>query len=408
MVVLDARGSGQLFGSPEALCARIGTEARRAGMKVRVAIAGDPDTAVLAAHGFETDIVVPPGREGDSLASLPIQALAAFPLSQQPGRGVSGKAAENPCAALELWGVRTLGQLASLPESGVFERLGAEGVALQQLARGVRRRPLLPIRPAPGLSQSIELEHPIPEREALLFVLGSLINQLCAKLEAHAFAARELHLGLVLEKGVDRERSIRLASATRDHRLLLKLADVELETHPPESAVTVVTVSADPAKPRTTQKGLFSPASPEPEKLELHMARIAKLVGRENVGSPELLDSHRPQAFRIKHFQPSSTGTVREKGERAPALRVFRPPLKASVSLESNLPARLTAAGGKAQAGLRGRVIRAAGPWRTSGDWWGETRWARDEWDVQLDGGSVCRIYRDAIAGAWFVEGVYD
>ncbi len=407
-IVLDVRGSAQLFGPPEKLCARIGVEARRAGLAVRIAVAADPDTAVLAAHGFETDIVIPPGKEPEFLAPLPIGLLATYLLDQNPHRAQrSGKVVENPCAALELWGVRTLGQFSALPEPGVFERLGPEGIEMQQLARGRRCRPLLPVRPAPGFSQSIELEHPVALRETLLFTLGSLVNQLCAKLKAQALAARELRIRLGLEKGGNDERAIRLASPTRDHRLLLKLADIEIEVHPPESAVVAVTVSADPAKPRTTQRGLFLPLSPEPEKLELHLARIAKLIGQENVGSPELIDSHRPQAFRMKHFHPLGAAAEKKPG-RALAFRIFRPPLKASIRLESDIPARLTAAGGKAQAGLRGRVIRAAGPWRTSGDWWAPTRWARDEWDVQLEDGSVCRIYRDAITGTWFVEGIYD
>jgi protein ImuB len=49
-----------------------------------------------------------------------------------------------------------------------------------------------------------------------------------------------------------------------------------------------------PVEPRTTQHGLFLPSSPEPEKLEITLARIRGLVGAANVGAPELLDTHRP------------------------------------------------------------------------------------------------------------------
>jgi protein ImuB len=57
-----------------------------------------------------------------------------------------------------------------------------------------------------------------------------------------------------------------------------------------------------------------------------------------------------------------------------------------------------------------GRVIEWAGPWRTSGEWWGRAPgpWDRDEWDVLLADGIVCRLFRERTQGRWFVEGVVD
>jgi len=56
--------------------------------------------------------------------------------------------------------------------------------------------------------------------------------------------------------------------------------------------------------------------------------------------------------------------------------------------------------------------MRAAGPWRTTGDWWAEDAWARDEWDVSIGISTseqgLYRIYKDLQTGAWFVEGMYD
>ena len=46
------------------------------------------------------------------------------------------------------------------------------------------------------------------------------------------------------------------------------------------------------------QSGLFVPRGPDPEKLELTVARLMKLVGDSNVGAAELIDTHRPENFR--------------------------------------------------------------------------------------------------------------
>jgi protein ImuB len=71
---------------------------------------------------------------------------------------------------------------------------------------------------------------------------------------------------------------------------------------------------------------------------------------------------------------------------------------------------------------VHGKVVQLGGPWRTTGDWWREDRWARDEWDVTMEKRTeissgkptssplrvIYRIYRELSSGSWFVEGIYD
>ena len=53
-------------------------------------------------------------------------------------------------------------------------------------------------------------------------------------------------------------------------------------------------------------------------------------------------------------------------------------------------------------------MVAAAGPWQTSGEWWSETAWAREEWDIALPDGVACRLTRDCATDAWTVDAVYD
>jgi len=55
-----------------------------------------------------------------------------------------------------------------------------------------------------------------------------------------------------------------------------------------------------------------------------------------------------------------------------------------------------------------GAIVQAAGPWRTSGGWWTDDTWNRNEWDVALSGGAVCRIVQNRATSHWFFEGLYD
>jgi protein ImuB len=247
-------------------------------------------------------------------------------------------------------------------------------------------------------------------------------------------ATNELRLRLKLENRTEIYRTLRLPFPTRDQKVLLKLLVLEIEADPPQAAVVEASIKAEPSKPRSTQNGLFQPLAPEPEKLELTIARIAKLVGAHNVGSPEILNTHRPGAFRIKKFRvfrsPNSKSRARFKpqskqppasggSKRKPGFRVFRPPLQAEVHAPSGCPARINTrpansanSTNNACRNINGKVMRSAGPWRTTGDWWAEDAWARDEWDVSIGTSALehglYRIYKDLQTGGWFVEGMYD
>jgi protein ImuB len=87
---------------------------------------------------------------------------------------------------------------------------------------------------------------------------------------------------------------------------------------------------------------------------------------------------------------------------------MFRPRLSATVTLRDGKPALISCPKKKE---VQGEVIWQAGPWRSSGDWWQQTPWARDEWDIALQtasGIALYRLVRDLLAGRWFVEGAYD
>jgi hypothetical protein len=176
-------------------------------------------------------------------------------------------------------------------------------------------------------------------------------------------------------------RTLRLPAPMLDAKVFLKLLQLDLQAHPPGAPIVKIHLSADPARPRALQSGLFQPVFPEPEKLELTLARIAGIVGEGRVGSVELLDTHREGAFAVRHFAPGESSPVqsapvkprakheekqsgkrkqdmsmpendsaceleekleenaKEKMSAVIALRLFRPPLSASVTVREAIPA---------------------------------------------------------------------
>jgi protein ImuB len=438
-VVIDVQGCELIFGSAYKLAQKISGQATKPkqagglGTKVNVALAGNPDAAVYAARFFAGITFIAPGEELTCLGDLPIQNLRREPGGSKTKRGKGKETVvvgpwtfdsneiDELFETLKTWGIHTFRDFAMLPAAGVSERLGQLGVKLQQLAQGKTERQLELQQAPPSFNQTIELDHAISQLEPLSFLLARLLNQLCANLHSYALATNELTLMLKLENGSNHERRLSLPQPMRDPRVFLRLLLLDAEMHPPQSAILAITINCEPVKPRVQQTGLFIPLAPEPEKLELTLARLVKLVGAENVGSLDLVDTHRPDAFRVKRFaikDPRKKQAARRSATQNPqssplGFRVFRPPLRALVQAARGFPTEISAWGKNRS--VHGKVVRAAGPWRTTGDWWRVDRWARDEWDVAVESRSLAaaqrslyRIYRELGAGNWFVAGSYD
>ena len=418
--VIDVDGCELLFGSAYELANEIAQRVQKSqtegGLETTasVAVAANPDAAIHAATHLKGITFVSPGEELTCLGDFPIERLDYSLVS------IEKEVAAEILETLRLWGVRTFADFAALPLTGVSERIGQAGIKLQQLAAGKTERHLQVKQPEPVFTNSLELEHAISELEPLSFVFGRMLHQLCAALNAYALATNELRVTLQLEDQTTHERKLSLPHPMRDHKVFLKLLLLDAEMHPPQAAVTSVSITCEPVKPRVLQSGLFVPLAPAPDKLELTLARLAKLVGEENIGSPSLLDTHRPDAFSMKRFtlQTESDRRRRRKNNNLkPAnvsrqclgFRRFRPPLRAIVEAHQGCPTQISA--WSKQRSVYGRVVDLAGPWRTTGDWWRDDGWARDEWDVMLERlgqQTLYRVYRELKSENWFVEGNYD
>jgi len=426
--ILNLAGLEPLLGSPEKIARELAARASQMELEVNVAVAANPDGALLAAHGFSGITLILAGQETQRLGNLAVDALfESFARDAEQ--------AQRWLETFDRWGIRNLRALGSLPEVPVSERLGQEGIRLQKLARGACSRSLRLLEPLPVFAESVELEHPIVLLEPLAFLLNRLLEQVCRNLAEHALAAQELNLKLTLaDRYEDCEpqqtssftRTLRLPVPMLDARVFLKLLQLDLQAHPPGAPIVKIHLSAEPARPRATQSGLFQPVFPEPEKLELTLARIAGIVGKERVGSAELLDTHREGVFAMRHFAPVETQEKQRKKEVAVqeeeeletvaeekmntviALRLFRPPLEAVVNVREGKPVKLKCIH---RPEIAGEIVWSAGPWRSSGDWADQEGWSREEWDIAIQSGNSLVLYRlvqDKTSVRWLLEGTYD
>lgn len=433
------KGNGEDISPDLALGRALAREAEtRAGVPVWVGVAASKLAARVAAEDGGAEVVAP-GREAEYLAQLPLDRLS-------PEAGT--------LTTLERWGVHSLGEFARLPAAEVVSRLGPAGEQLHAIARGEDPTPLVPRTPPPTFREGMELDWPLVTLEPFLFVARAALDRLVRRMEGRGLGCRRLELSMELEPDGHHERSITLPAPTRDVKTLLRLLQLDLESHAPDAPVVSFVLTAHPDRPRGAQLSLFGPEALSPDKLATTLARLFSLLGEDRVGSPRVADRHVPEGLRLVPYQPPPPPKTRRevpKGQGLLGVRVLRPALPVEVMTDTVSPpddapdeiaenaapydAEYDAVKDHTQAyedalppceerpvsvtthvtdenskkpKVHGTVQVASGPWVLEEAWWNGDATERDYWDLELSGGGLYRAYRERRSGDWFVDGVYD
>lgn len=393
-VHLDATGVGSLFQSEAGFAAALSAGARKLGLPANVAIASSRDVSLLAARRLPPDgehtCVLQPEAEPAFLAPLPIDILAPDDALAQ---------------ALTRFGIRTVQDLLALPRRSLTTRLGSRILDLLTRLSGERSDPPLPAPESQRLSEAIDLDFPVEHLQPLAFVLKGLLSRLLARLESRHLACGNLGITLTLAGGARDERHIGVSAPTRDLRVLVRLASRALEARLPAQPVDAIGVETSGLPLRSDQLDLFRPPGPSPSQLDETLTALGSLCGNGHIGMPVAPDDHHPDAMALLPFRPRPGAPASSETPATAhlALRALRPPVSARVRMHGSRPEQV-------ESGIaRGRVVRAAGPWRITGGWWSpEGRFAFDSYDVQTSDGCIARLRFDHVQRAWQIDAVYD
>jgi len=255
--------------------------------------------------------------------------------------------------------------------------------------------------------EQMGLDTPVELLESLLFVVGVMLDQLILRAKARILALASVTITLSLEGGASHIRTVRPALPTTDKQLWIKLLHLDLEAHPPQASILAVALHAEPGSTRKVQSGLFSPQLPESARLDVTLARISAIVGEGNVGRAVLEDTHAPEGFRMEAFtMPSDKPTAPVPSQQRASLRQLRPPETTSVRLQGSRPILFFFRK------ERYTVEHAYGPWLAEGDWWNQTLWGWEQWDLvaRAEDGSLlcCCMMRDLLHDQWQMAALYD
>ena len=229
---------------------------------------------------------MPSGCEAHAIGQLPVTALHLAPEHE---------------ATFAAWGIRTCAELAALAETDLIARLGQAGKKLHSLACGTWPHLMFPIEPSfeAGLVERMELDFPVEELERLLFLLSRMTTALLERVRGKARAIAALRVVLRLDGGAQHERTVRPALPLQDTATLLKLLQLDLETHPPSAGIVGLELHAQSAAPYRAQHGLFLPQAPEPGQTRSDARANAEALGRAT-GRLAGADG-RPSTERLSH-----------------------------------------------------------------------------------------------------------
>lgn len=395
LCVIDIAGTGSLFGPPESLARGLLTRIKAFGITACVAISRNFHAAIALAKGLSPLAPIKVISSGDESATLAQLPLAVLDLT------------EEQTETFALWGIHTLGMLASLPEKELIARMGQSGKRLRQLARGEVPHLFQPLEPDFILEEHMELDSPVELLTALLFVINVMLEQLILRAKSRVLALASVTIVLQLEGETTYTRIVCPALPTNDKPLWLKLLHLDLEAHPPQAAILALSLAAEPGSTSKVQLGLFSPQLPEPGRLDVTLARIRAIVGDENVGRPVLTDTHQPGTFKMEPFTvPSNLSSSVPCEQSRSAMRRLRPAEVVSVTVQSQHPKSFI---------FRGKhyaVEHTYGPWLISGDWWQSSLWGLEQWDLVARAEDAtllcCCLVRDRISNCWQMEMLYD
>lgn len=203
---------------------------------------------------------VPPGRERDWLAPLPLTYL---PLEAETER------------RLRLLGLRTLGAFAALPASATQTQFGRAGLACWRLARGLDERPVLAQQPERCLSVTRSFDDPLVDRPMVETALARVAQRLAGALAQESLAAGQLLLALGTADRATRTAELALRQPLAGAQMLAKAAGSLLNQVRLRAGVVEATLTAGRLQAlQPPQLDLFSHGGDQAQRLSATLAAL--------------------------------------------------------------------------------------------------------------------------------------
>ena len=279
---LDVRGCQGLFGTASAIARQIKQRIlAETDLIASVGVAPNKFLAKLASDFGKPDgfVVLPPDKVTDFLSPLPVSRIW--------GVGAKGE------KRLHDMGIRTIGQIAAMPEKELSERLGEVGRHIWQLANGRDDRTVVADREAKSISTETTFAHDIGDRAILRVWLLDLVDHLASRLRREGIWTRTIDVKIRSSDFRTVTRSTTLSEATNLTNVIWKAA-ADLFDRSLKSDLLPVRLLGVGATKLTreaiAQRGLFDESPRRQEALDETIDTIRAKFGTGSIQRGLLLD----------------------------------------------------------------------------------------------------------------------
>jgi protein ImuB len=303
---------------------------------------------------------------------------------------------------LHLLGVTHLEDLAKLPHGPFVRRFGKDAAIWHERARGIDRTPFRPRAHEVQIGAAVYGEGSAAQEEQVYFALRVLAERVCGDLTRAGKGTAHVQMTFECENGEVQVVDAGFAQATGDSKTMLGVMRAKLEGMTFGSPITGLRLQAMQLEECGAPATLFGQSDADPQVLAVALARLQAVTAcapqRARVRPSARLESRFAyDDFMVRQPHHDTAGAPiprRDNKQRAPQLRLLTV-REVDVATRGNQPLAVDAR----------KVLDCAGPWRVD-DGWFEQPVVRDEYDVLLEDGMLCRIYRQG--ERWYLRGAYD
>ena len=445
-LLLDITGCGSLFGGEAALAEFLLRDLKQAGWTARIAIAETISAVWALTHA---EHVHPEGRrisqtsassasrrgspratDNPRLYDLPIQIIPPG-LQQQEIARLPLAASRVPHKDLQILahlGIRSIGQLLSLPREDLPSRLSAVAVDRVHCLLSLTDEFITPLPESNPVAASWSSEYPANSFDDIRKVLQHLVENIAEQLERRRMACSVLTCDLTCASGKKQQLLAGVVKPAQSADLMFDVLSLRLEAMPLDEPVSAIALAVQAVPISVSrQRDLFSPTEhicPQDELATL-IARLSNRMGPQSVSTIRIQADSRPEHSIVLDPVISNADSTALASQSEHILqRLTEPDPDAMHSIECTLPRPLRLLANPQQIadreydkrpparipllGEQRQIIELHGPERIQTAWWTDQPCHRDYYRAVLDTGSQLWIFRDLQSGNWFLHGLFD